>query len=375
MACFLAGLWALVCPRTATSQDHNFAGSLQTNYLWVPDQGEARAQAFDSFTNELALKVAVDFSPTLSANVKLCYGCHGLEVDMAFANLRVGDLLNIRLGRFNPSFGDFPARHDPANHRAADKPLPYDMGQMLRMRDYNLGVIPAPYVDQGLEVYGTHWFDDVAQLTYALYALSGLQAEQTGLDLNFSAGRAPYYTDNNSEPAIGGRLTLTFQSSADVIFTVGGSAMAGRADPGRDHAYHLVGSDLYLRLYALELHAEYLLRRTEFAVTANPDSRFRYGPDAAGQYADYFLKDGFYVEADLLPSRYLEFILRVDGLRRRGNVAISSPLQKRSTVMRYTLGANVLVESSVRIKLSGEFYRFSDFDNQAAGNLGVTAAF
>ena len=41
----------------------------------------------------------------------------------------------VPFGRFTPSFGDFPVRHDPANHRTNDKPLPYDMGRMLHIRD------------------------------------------------------------------------------------------------------------------------------------------------------------------------------------------------------------------------------------------------
>jgi hypothetical protein len=64
--------------------------------------------------------------------VKICYGCHGFETDMAFVDLRVAEQLNFRVGRMNPAFGDFPLRHDPANHRANSKPLPYDMGRMLR---------------------------------------------------------------------------------------------------------------------------------------------------------------------------------------------------------------------------------------------------
>ena len=131
-------------PTRVASQDHNFAGSVQTNYLWVATDPDAREQTFDGFTNELSLKVAVDFSDAVSANIKLCYGCHGVELGMAFTDLRVLDELNFRAGRFSPSFGDFPLRHDPANHLTADKPLPYDMGRMLRLREFNLSVLPAP---------------------------------------------------------------------------------------------------------------------------------------------------------------------------------------------------------------------------------------
>src|ERR1700753_4362679 len=290
-SCVLAALLGLLWPRDARSQEHNFAGSLQTNYAWVPTDKDAHKQTFDGMTNELSLKVAVDFTDNVSANVKLCYGCHGVELGMAFVDLRVVDELNIRVGRFTPAFGDFPLRHDPANHRTADKPLPYDMGRMLRLREFNLGVLPAPYVDQGLEINGTHWFGDAVQLDYALHAIGGLRANENDLDVDFIQSRSVYYIDNNSEPAIGGRVALTFNVSDDVLFTLGGSGMMGHLDPERKHAYWIAGSDFYLRLWKLDLHAEYLVRRTTYAVGSDPNSVFRFGPDSHGHYDNFFLKD------------------------------------------------------------------------------------
>jgi len=202
LACWLATLAGVWLPRPARSQEHNFAGSLQTNYLAVVTDRDAFMQTFDGLTNELSIKVAVDFNDNVSANVKLCYGCHGVELGMAFADLRVIDELNFRIGRFTPAFGDFPLRHDPANHRTSDKPLPYDMGRMLRMRVFNFGVLPAPYVDQGIEISGTHWFGDDVQFDYAVHLVGGLRSSRDGLDLDFIQSRSVYYVDNNSEPAI-----------------------------------------------------------------------------------------------------------------------------------------------------------------------------
>jgi hypothetical protein len=138
----------------ARALDRNFAGSAQIDYHFVPGQHDksARAVVFDGTTMELAFKVAVDFSDHLSANLKVCYGCHGFETDMAYFDYRVADELNFRLGRFSPSFGGFNLRHDPANHRLSDKPLAYDMGRMLRLREWNLGVLPSPFADNGIEV-------------------------------------------------------------------------------------------------------------------------------------------------------------------------------------------------------------------------------
>lgn len=374
-ACAAAALLGLWLPEPARSQESNFAGSIQTNYLWVATDPDARKQAFDGFTNELSLKVAVDLTDHVSANVKLCYGCHAVEVDMAFVDLRVADELNFRVGRFNPAFGDFPLRHDPANHRTSDKPLPYDMGRMLRLREWNLGVLPSPYVDQGIEINGTHWFGSSVQFDYAAYAVGGLRAGADAGDVEWIESRSVYYIDNNGEPALGARSALTFDITDAVLLTLGASGMAGRLDAEREQTYVIAGVDLYMRFGEFDLHAEYLLRRTEFALGDDPDGRFRYGPDDDGEYDDFFVKDGFYIEGNWPLLTRLELVARVDGLRRIGNVLANSPLRERSALLRYTGGVNFVFDGSVRLKLSGEFYDFTDFSDEIAGNAGIVASF
>mgnify|MGYP003406982076 CR=1 FL=1 len=374
--CALAALLGMLWPHDARSQEHNFAGSLQANYTYVPTDKNARELSLDGMTTELSLKVAVDFTDNVSANVKLCYGCHGMELGMAFVDLRVFDELNVRVGRFNPGFGDFSLRHDPANHRTADKPLPYDMGRMLRLKEFGNGVLPSPYVDQGVEVNGTHWFGDAVQLDYAVHAVGGLRAGATDLDVDFISMRSTYYIDNNSEPALGGRLSLTLNMTDDVLLTFGGSGTWGHLDPKRQHTYWVAGADVYLRVYSFDLHAEYLIRRTEFDVGSSPDTTFRYGPGKDGRYDNFFLKDGFYVEGNLPLNPHLELVARFDGLRRIGNLSVNSPLKsKNSAVLRYTAGVNVILQGSVRLKLTGEFYDFTDFDDEVAVNAAVAAAF
>ena len=115
---FIGTLMALSTLAWAIDVDRNFAGSAQLDYLFVPTTPRARGITFDGFTTELAIKLAVDFSEDVSASVKVCYGCHGFETNMAHVDIRLADQLNIRVGRMNPAFGDFPIRHDPANHRA-----------------------------------------------------------------------------------------------------------------------------------------------------------------------------------------------------------------------------------------------------------------
>ncbi|MBI4816754.1 MAG: hypothetical protein HY791_10875 [Deltaproteobacteria bacterium] len=370
----LASTLGMALPAAAQDIERNFAGSAQLDYLAIPSTIPSRGLTFDGFTTELAIKLAVDFSDHVSANVKICYGCHGFETDMAFIDMRVADELNFRIGRMNAAFGDFPLRHDPANHKTNSKPLPYDMGRMLRLREWNMSVMPSPYVDNGLEVNGTRWFGEDVQLDYAAYVVSGFKGNDAGLDLDFIQSRSGslYYVDNNSEPAVGGRIALTVVAGEDVNATAGISATYGHYDPSGELEYLIAGADLYLRLADLNFRAEYLIRKTEYAVGPEPTERFRYAFDLEN---NFFSKDGFYVEAEYPLGDGFDLIGRFDGLRRNGNVPSSSPLSRRSAVLRYTLGVNIQVERGMRLKLSGEAWDFSDFDDEIAAHVGVVANF
>ena len=50
-------------------------------------------------------------------------------------------------------------------------------------------------------------------------------------------------------------------------------------------------------------------------------------------------------------------------------------LRSTSAVLRYTGGVNFVLPAYFRIKLSGELYDFSDFDDEVAVHLGVMGAF
>jgi hypothetical protein len=352
----------------------NFAGSIQLDYLAVPTEDVARRQALDGATIELSLKLAMDFSERVSANVKVCFACHGFELGMAFFDTRIADELNFRIGRFTPSFGEFPLRHDPANHRTSDKPLPYDMGRMLRLREWNMSILPAPWVDNGIEISGTHFLGGLSQLDYAVYAIMGPRGGVDAIDFDFIQSRGPYYVDNNSRPTVGARLAGTLGLGSSSSLSLGLSGMTGTYDPDNELAFLLVGADLVLRLDQVFMRAEVLARRTEMSLGEDPARRFRYGPRADGSYDDFFVKDGFYAEVEVPAGRF-DLVGRWDGLRRRGNVPVSSPLRSESVLLRYTAAVTYRLLGSLRLKVSGEFYDFSDFDDELAAHVGVAGPF
>lgn len=370
IAVTLAALLALAAPASAI--ERNFAGSAQLDYHFVPTTRQAKAfpSAFDGFTMELAGKLAVDFSEKVSANMKVCFGCHGFEADMMYFDFRVADELNFRVGRFSPSFGAFNLRHDPANHRLSDKPLPYDMGRMLRMRQWGMSVLPSPFPDNGLEVNGTKWLGSSVQLDYAVYGVAGFKAENRPLDIDFKLSRSPqaYYVDQNARPTFGGRVALTFKLGEASDLMLGGSSMYGWYDPNNKESYFIFGGDATLRLDKTVIRAEYLARRTTFDTTDR--SQFKYlVPDERG---DFFMKHGAYLEAEQALTPELDLIGRVDGMFRVGNVEAASELARRSSVFRYTIGTAYAIERGLRLKLSTELWEFSDRDALSGRKLELS---
>jgi hypothetical protein len=360
LAMVLAVLAVVLFPERASAIDRNFAGSAQLDYHFVPGKVDksARSIVFDGMTVEAALKLTVDLSDNFSANLKVCFGCHGFETDMMYFDFRVADELNFRLGRFSPSFGNFNIRHDPANQRLSDKPLPYDMGRMLRLRDWNMGVLPSPFPDNGLEVSGVHWFGEKVQLDYAVYAVSGFKGDAAATDLDFVQSRSGslYYVDNNGRPTFGGRAAVTVKLGPTSDATLGGSGMYGTFDPDNKLHYLIVGGDLTFRFNRTNVRFEYLARRQEFDV--GDPSRFRYVVPAAN--GNFSVKHGAFVEIEHPLGPDLDIIGRMDGLYRVGNVLTGSALQAKSAVIRYTLGMAYAVLRGFRLKLSSEFWTFSD---------------
>lgn len=363
----------LVEPEKPATDVRTFAGSIQLDYLAVPTERSARALTFDGATAEISLKVTQDFTKHASATVKVCFACHGFEAAMGFVELRASDELRVRVGRMTPSFGAFPARHDPANHLTSDKPLPYDMGRMLARDIWNEGILPAPWVDNGIEIAGTRFWDG-GRFDYAAFVTSGPKGGPDAVDFDFTLSRAPeqYYVDNNSEPSVGGRAALALEIG-DLEVATGASAMAGRYDPERRLSFLIAGVEASLKKGRFALRGEYLIRRTEMALGDDPATRFKYGPEN-GSYDDYFTKDGFYVEGEI-PLGRVTALARWDGLRRLGNVLATSPLSSSTQVLRYTAGLALQIQSRIQIKSSVELYQLADLEDEVALHAGVATSF
>lgn len=350
--------------------DINVAGSI---YLNQPTLLSAREEVLGSTARgmnaETAVKLVADVNESVSASAKVCFGCHGFQADMAYFDWIVDDAFSVRAGRFPVPFGEFYLRHDAANHRSATKPLPYEMGRMLRRAEFNLAIVPEPYPDNGVELFGTFRGDRV-ELAYSLYAVAGLKGSAGFGDLDFIQSRNEYFADNNRTPTVGGRLTLAFPDLPVPSwrwFAVGISGLSGYYDDDDELIYRMLGIDLYTRYDRINLRGEIMMRRTEIP---NRPQNFRQ------TLLDLWVqREGFYLQLDGPMTPWLEWLVRWDGFRRSGPVPVGVLLEPDTYILRYTAGVNLVPATGVKLKINYEYWDFEHFEAEHMVHTGLVGTF
>ncbi len=342
---FFSVLVLLAVP--ANAYDAVLSGSASVDYRYVsgpiPPLNPSPL-GINGLTVEVAQKVVVDIGHGVSFSAKACGGCHGIEIDQAYGEVSLARGFNLRVGRLNVPFGEFTVRHDPSNFSTPSRPLPFAMGDMLQYgrEGFNLGIVPAPYVDNGVEIFGSLSLGQTTQFDYSLYAVKGLAGDN---DLDFARSRT--YVDNNRLPAGGARLVLTGDNWA-----LGGSVNGGTYDAADKLSYLMAGLELYLRLGPVTFRAEALGRRTDL------------DPKAAGYrfvLTDaWFLKAGWYAQLDFELGSHVTAVLRTDGLQRLGMPLPGSDLLESSSgVQRQTAALLLTINQHLAAKLDYELWTFS----------------
>ncbi len=349
---------------SAHAFDVTAAGSAAVDYRYVsgPNPPENPSTlGITGLTYEVAQKLVAEVGHGVSFTVKACAGCHGLEVDQGFGEVRVKRFFNVRAGRLNLPFGEFNLRHDPTNFTTPSKPLPYAMGDMLwyGREGFNLGIVPAPFVDNGVEVYGSLSLSKKVQLDYSAYVVKGLVGDN---DIDWARSRN--YLDINRTPAGGGRVVLTGEDWA-----VGASFTGGTYDPKDTLHYLMGGLDLYLRFGPVVFRAEGLARRTDLDPTAT---------GYAYQVIDsWFLKVGWYGQVDWAIIPQLTLVLRSDGLQHFGLPIPESSIQPNARVLRQTVALMGRVNENFAIKADYELWTVTDapFTARHLARLGVVVGY
>lgn len=314
----------------------------------------------EGVTGEFSLGATFHAAKPLRFTIRACVGCHELELQNAYADFDLNDVLSVRAGRIQIPFGGLSERTSHAQQESASRPLPYSMGHMVRGEEFNQGVLPAPIVDNGFQASLGAWIGDGARLTVEAAAVRGFKGSDPDLDFQFSRE----YADNNGEAAGVGRITLSGGA-----LTVGASTMYGHYDDAGELAYFAAGAHAALHLGALNLRVEGLGRRNEYDNGGTEDTWSKYG---------------WVVQSDLELDPQLRVFVMVDGLTVEdiflGPVGPqSSPIgaltDDRNTITRASFGGVIPLYPGFLIKVSAEFWDFSDFADSWVFHFGVAAAF
>lgn len=292
-----------------------------------------------------------------SARVSACTTCHEgfddgagpLEVVEAALRVDLAKALNtestlrssLEAGRFIVPFGSFSAQVNPAAYRTVTRPLLYNMGQLVDRNQIGPAILPMPYSDEGVKADVTSQLGGGVTAGLDVYVVNGLQGD---FGVNFFQSRS--YSDNNSDPAVGGRLAVGSPS-----FTVGASAMTGNSEASGSPqrlSYDVLGLDLNARIgKRVRVVAEVARRSNDIRTFV-----------AAQPFGKVDL-EGYVIESDVLLSEAhgISFVARLDATRYEGTVApIASSLSPDFRVERFTWGFDVAVFGSSNLMINHEHW-------------------
>ncbi|MBX3460581.1 MAG: hypothetical protein KF696_11565 [Planctomycetes bacterium] len=322
----------------------------------MPDEG---------FVGEFALSgrvTARDYG--ISAKMRVCWGCHGLDLEEASIQWSPWPWMTARAGRLNVNAGSLNSRHDFSVRRTISKPLTRIMGNMPRAREFNQGVLPAPYSDLGASL-AFHW--DTGNFGFGIegFALRGLKGSVTSVDIDFVASRD--WRDSNGEPSFGGRMSF------DVPFvSLDFAYLWGNYDPGSRRSYHFLSADLVARLGPITLEGEFAFRSTEYQDPAKADREkdfYKYG--AWGQLTWQILEPLSLVIA--VDTLHVERIfLGANGPTVNPALAVTDD---HNRIVRIQGGVGWTPWGGIMVRVMAEYWEFSDFHDSWVIQAGLGWAF
>jgi hypothetical protein len=369
-AAVLALAAALLAPGAAGAVEGViYSGSAYVDYWGIPDPDAADASP-KSVAPMTSIRLGIDVNDDLAFTTKACVSCHGVDFEHVALDYQPKSWFNVQFGRISVPFGEFSNRVDPGSYKTASQPLIYDMGRMAYggRSAMNLGVLPLPYVDTGVLVYGVRWLGEKIQVWYGVYGVAGLRGSN---DLDWMAMRSIPYNDNNAVPAGGGRLALSYSSNPGAFFgdaNLGGSYTAGRYDKDATRGYEIWSVDATLRLGKLLLRGEYASRKTDLDPTAT------YPYVLVDPWVE---KAGYFAEAELPLGPYLAAVYRYEEMWRSGTPLPGSvaALSADSTFLRHTGGVVITPATALYVKLSWELWQTTDFGDFHTYHAGIGGAF
>ena len=201
----------------------------------------------------------------------------------------------------------------------------------------------------------------------------------TPLDFDFTLSRSgeSYYVDNNSRPVLGGQLVASVDRRQRDAVTLGASVMRGTYDPEHElRVRDLIGAHaVAAHRRRVPARASTCARRTEMALGEDPAARFRTAP--APTAVRSVLRQGRLLRRARGAGRQRVDVGRCARTACAGAATSSRPatLRSDSACCATPRRSRSRCAQSLRLKLSCEFYDFSDFEDESVVHLGIAGPF
>lgn len=303
-------------------------------------------------------------SSGLGASLRACWGCHGLELEEAALDWRPVSVFHLRAGRMPIAAGSFNERHDFNTRRTISKPLTRIMGNMVRGEQFNLGVMPAPYVDNALNT-GLDFDFGAAGLSLDTFVMAGLKGSSLGNDIDFERSRE--FVDVNDEPGLGAALGLELP-----LLSLNFSYLWGNYDPDARRSYNIASVDARLRLGPVTIEAELAFRETEYNDPAARGGEGHFQKLGWWLMADWQIIGGLHLTA-AADALYVTNIFVGDfGLTPNPTLAVTD---QHNRIVRITGGVTYVTYGGLMFRVNAEFWDFSDFNDAWVIQGGIGWAF
>jgi len=322
-----------------------------------------RSMPNEGINGEFALSARVTHRDSgVAANVRACWGCHGLELEEAAIEWRPVPFFMVRAGRLNVNAGSLNSRHDFNTRTTISKPLTRIMGNMVRQTEFNNGVLPAPYVDNGLNVNFDFEFGPMS-LRVDGFALTGFKGVNDDIDFD----RSRDFPDNNGEPSFGAALGIELP-----VLSLNMAYLWGNYDNDARRSYQFASADFRAHLGPITLDGEIAWRQTQYSMPGSPGGE------------DQFWKWGWWLQLDWNVIGELHVTVAVDSLAVKGIYIASfgptpsaalAATDDNNRILRGTLGLSYTTIGGVLLRLNGEYWEFSDFNDAWVVQAGIGWAF
>jgi hypothetical protein len=244
-------------------------------------------------------------------------------LEQAWIGFKAGAFLNIKTGAYLVPFGKYNQFHRPLESRLIDYPLPKEQ------------IGPVPWSDIGILIEGNYGI-----FSYSTYLGNGL-----GESENIRKSRQ--YTDNNSDKARGGRLSLSLSQGLEI----GYSRYKGAYNSEGDLKLTLEGVDISWLSSKMLLFAEYSRVNLE-----NPS------PYEKGKAEGYFILFSFSV-GNFFPVFSYQKVNYNDPYHGTGFLpSLNKGLGIKEDKSRWTIGLNFYPVKNIVFKVEYQFNKEKDLE-------------